>query len=216
MQATQTPIMWTVIVAAIVLAVLGFFAVGSINNQSLAVGADIDDKIDTKFDTAFSELQQTATALQNLDTSVSVDAGICNNIDGCNGWRLKLSDKLNAIDRVTEELTDNDNRDLFKLLGPLFSDLDDGDDITSVDFDKSGRIRSNEELDSNFDLSDTLEIYGEFVLEVEYDEDGSGDSNREFVKITFVLNDLEDGIDNGEILSVSAVEWDRDASLGSN
>ncbi len=200
----------------VVLLVAGMFVVANINGNIADTRTQLDNKIDNKFDTSLKDIQDVASALKDVDTTVEVNPGICDNIDGCNGWRISSSYRNEALDRVNEELQEDENRDLFRNIQNFFSDLDDNEDITKVTLHKIGKVRANEELDLDFDLSDTLEITVEYVLKVKYNEDGSGDSNTEYVKVTAVVTDLEDGISEGEVRNIDVVEWDNDWALTSN
>ena len=64
----------------------------------------------------------------NLDVQVEVNPDICNNVDGCNDiWDVEYREAV--VLRVFTELTENDNKDLFRLMEQNGIDIDDADDI---------------------------------------------------------------------------------------
>jgi len=214
MQANQTPVIWTVVIVGIVL-LAGMFYI----NSGEVSQTDLND-FETRLATQVSAIPTpTAQGPVIVDTSAFDNAfsDLCTNSDGCGDeWRVKSQYRDDFIDRVREDLEEDDNRDLFRAVEDYLNDLDDNEDIDEVELHRIGKIRASEELDSSFDFSDTMTMTGEFVLEVHYTEDGDGDSNREYFLVTATLDDLEDGIEDSEVRDVNVIEWDNDWSLGSN
>ena len=200
-QASQNNVLWTVVFATLVLLVAGFIGVGSINTNSNDAASDvarqIDNKIDTKLDTALSQLQQTASALQNIDTTISVDPSLCNNIDGC-GDVWDVDNRETVAERVLEELTEDNEKDLFRLMERAGIDIDDATDIDSnlTDVFKEGEILTNQ--DPRFKLDEDTVTTADIVIEVTY-KDNDGHVKTDYFRVQSTLDELEDGYDSGDV-----------------
>lgn len=237
--ASQKSTIWTVLIVGIVL-LLGMFMVGnsikgSLDDQSQEIqdnlaqsqretAAGINNAqtvLDQRLDTAISDLTSAATRLENIQVETpefpDFDS-LCENVDGCNGYRLSSDYRDDAVTRVVNELTENNNRDLYRQIEDLW-DIDENEDITHVSLHAIGRVRSNEEIDSDFDLSDSTTIYVELVLKVKFHEDGESDTTTKYVRFVATIDDLEDGIlesDGSEVEIMEVESWRRDRTLTSN
>lgn len=214
MNVSQTPVIWAVVIATLIVLLAGFFMVNSVSNKLELANNDVTNKLgnlNSKVDKAASDIQK---ATSSIPTTTKVDPSLCNNVDGCGGWwDVTGTDKTDVVDRVVDELTEDDNRDLYKYIKNLV-DIDDNDDITSVSLHKTGEVRTNE--DPDFGDSDSRMTTTDFVLKVVYFEDGSSTEEKtKYFRIQSVVDDLEDGLSSSDVSITSAVKVDKDYSLPS-
>ena len=211
MQANQTGVMWTVIIASLVLLVAGAFAVSSLNNSMALVADGLND---ISVPSAAEIVSLIVIPTINTD---AID-NVCEATDGCNDWRIDRRYINDAVNQVRDDLEDNNNKGLFRLIKSMYG-INEKGDIELLHFgnlEAIGKVRSSEELDSDFDFSDTMEISVEYVVKVEYHEDGQQDLTTDYVKITATLYELEDGIGYSEVKDVVAEDWSKNKALTSN
>lgn len=213
-QLNQTAVILTVIVVGIVLALVGLFginnAVDSINENSASLLSGLDNS-----DVAAS-LATLAAAVNSIPSPI-IDPSLCSNINGCGGQWDVDEDRNSAVQRVIDELTEDENRDLYKEIRNLV-DIEDNEDFdvdNLFDLDeeyivihKTGEVRTNENPD--FDYSETTVITIDFIIEVRYFEDGDIlDLKTDYFRVQATIDDLEDGIGFSEVEIDSVNEVSR-------
>jgi len=205
--ANSQSVIWSVIIVGVLLAIGMFFSVNSINNNSVNVGVDVERQIDQRFDTSFAELKQLTDSFNEGNQSIEVSgleglSDLCRNTDGCGGW-WDAEDRDKVAKRVTDELTESDNKDLYREIRKLV-DVDEKEDIISVDVHRLGEIRTNE--DPSHGLSNSRIITIDYVLEVEFYEDGSNtETKTKYFRFQATLDDLEDGLTDADV-EITSVE----------
>lgn len=196
MQANQSGVMWTVIIAAVVLLIAGF----AWNNSNVS-GADFD-ALETRLSNQIAANQGTDAGDQTVTVDTSqFDAKFdeqCSNTDGCGGWWDSESKVRDAASyEVLSELTESDNRDLFREIEDLV-DIDEKEDIVSYEIHKTGDVRQN--IDTNRDLDEDSIVTVDMVIEVEFHEDGDNDDTKtKYFRIQASLDDLDDGFDGSDV-----------------
>ncbi len=205
-QATQSTVLWSIGILAVVMILTAFFVTSSINTNANDAAADVakqlDNKIDTKFDSYLSEFKETTSALQNLE-DVEVDPSLCNNIDGCNGlWDVKDThnedgdSRDNVVNRVLEELNENNKKDLFRLMERNGIDIDDNEDTEFASSYKEGEILTNQ--DPRFGFDEDRITTADIVIEVKY-TDGDGHDRTDYFRVQATLDELENGYEDGDV-----------------
>ena len=205
MQANQNSVIWTVLIAAVVLLGAGF-----IWNGSNTSNADLD-ALETRISSQIASLEMQGT--QAGDSTVTIDTSqfdakfddLCNKTDGCGGWwDSESAVRRNASERVLEELTESDNRDLYREIRDLV-DVDEKEDIVSVSIWKTGDVRQN--IDTNRDLDEDSVVTVDIVLKVVYHPDGDNDDERtKYFRIQASLDDMDDGFDGADVVLTAETE----------
>ena len=207
MQANQTSVLWTVIVASVVILATGFW----MNSVQNAAREQFQTDVNAKLIGFSNQLTTGLTALNNIPTTIDIDPSLCANIDGCGGWwDVPSALRDDVVNRVVDELTENDNRDLYREIRDLV-DVDDESDIISTSTHRIGEVRQNENPDYN--ASEDRLITADFILKVKYYEDGSSDEKTKYFRVQSTLSELEDGLTQGEVSYDSVEVVNKDFQL---
>lgn len=215
MQANQTGVIWTTIIAGLILLIAMFAFTSSIKNANQVY---IDDEFD-QFRLENTERNANLDALILQVTEIitgfeapEIDPSLCDNIDGCGGyWDVPDNWRLDFAVQATNELTEHDNRDLYRAIRDLV-DVDDEDDILNVNIHRVGDVEVTE--DPNRGLTDSITATSDFILKVRYHEDGDNDDTKtKYFRVQASYEDLEDGILRSDVEITSVELVDRDFVL---
>lgn len=203
MQANQTPVILTVVIAAVILLVAGFVAVGSIQSSNEASASAVNAKLDT----AVASVSNLKVPVAPAPTQAPLDPSLCDNIDGCGGmWDVPNQYRDDLADAVLDELTENNNRDLFDAIEDQVN-VDDRDDIFDSDIYKTGDMRVNTDPEH---LETDSKVTVEFMIEVSFYEDGSNsDTQTKYFIVTAELEDFDDGFNGADVTVKSVVQTSR-------
>lgn len=205
-QASQTPVIWTVVIATIILLVAGIFAYNAIptaeevaNSIDIPTSAEVEAMITNAINKI--EIPETST----IDTE-KIDR-VCELTEGCDGqWDLNNFMRQLAVGVVIDELTERDNKKLFNGIENIV-DVEEREDINNVLLhDNNGEMTVNQEdYDSLYDANDDTIVTVEFVIEVEYFDDDDNEDRTKYFKVTATISDVEDGIAEGDVV-INSIE----------
>ena len=212
MLTSQTPVIWTVVIATIIMLVVGFFGYMQIPTAEEVAGkvdvptnAEVQVIVNDAVDSAFAKIEIPEVDTEKIDK-------ICELTNGCEFYEpeddevydiLNELDNDNAVDdfiRKLSNLIDLDE-DEFELDGILAEDIDCSNDIYPdvVKF-KDSQIRTYSEKDKD-DGNWEVKVFLRVVYhDVDEDDD---DDEVIYVVVTSVL-------DEGEYESLSLEEVSRD------
>ncbi len=204
MQANQTPVVWTVVVATILILILGAFSAAGLNSNLKLIGEKLDN-IDIDIDeVALANAIVAGIVLPEVDTE-KLDR-VCELTDGCEYWdfedyegnlsistiwtELQIHDAQEDFEDAFEDLIGLDFEDDFNFVGNFYSDF--------YEDDYQIRAYSDEDAeDGNWEVKVFMRVVYQDV-----DEDDKDDTEKVYVVVTSIL-------DEGEYDSLSIKEVSR-------
>lgn len=195
-------VVWAIAVLAILYLLVSFYHTASLSGKLDDISAD-NAGLRSDLHLIVTDLQTAANALASSTITVNTsqfDAKfneLCDEIDGCgSSWDVPSRFRSDAEDAVVDELTENDNRDLYRLIRGLV-EIDDKEDIEDVTVHQLGDVTTNEDPARGWTESRTVDV--DLILEVEFYEDGDNDDTKtKYFKIHVFIDDLDNGYDDGD------------------
>ena len=193
--ASSSPVIWSVVIVGLILLIAGFIMVGSVNKNVDDAASALKSQVDADLDAAVGSIQGIASSLEV--PTVSGTSDICNNVDGCNGlWDVKSRLRAPLADRVLEELTEDGQKDLFRLMEREGINIDDDVDIDSAWVHEKGEMLTDQ--DPRFGVDETKTATVDILIAVEYTDD-DGDRETDYFRVQATVDELENGMSSADV-----------------